>query len=37
MVDFCAPSQKLIIELDGTSYGRNIWKRMNTTKNAPPS
>lgn len=37
IVDFCAPSRKLVIELDGTSYGRNTWSRKNTIKNAPPS
>ena len=24
IVDFCAPRKKLIIELDGTPFGRNI-------------
>jgi very-short-patch-repair endonuclease len=33
IVDFCAPRKKLIIELDGTPFGRNIWNRKNTMQN----
>jgi very-short-patch-repair endonuclease len=29
ITDFCAPRQKLIIEVDGTAFGRNIWSRKN--------
>jgi very-short-patch-repair endonuclease len=33
VVDFCAPRRKLIIELDGTPYGRNTWNRKNMMLN----
>ena len=32
IVDFCAPRRKLIIELDGPSFGRNIWSTKNMMK-----
>ena len=32
IVDFCAPQRKLIIELDGTPFGRSIWSRKDMIK-----
>ena len=34
IVDFCAPRKKLIIELDGPPFGRNIWTNRNMTRSA---
>jgi very-short-patch-repair endonuclease len=30
--DFCAPRKKIVIELDGTPFGRSIWSKKNMTK-----
>jgi len=37
IVDFCSPSCKLIIEVDGTPFGRSILSRKNTITSAPYS
>ena len=35
IVDFVSVKKKLIIELDGTPFGRSIWNRQNTMLNEP--
>ncbi len=37
IVDFVSIKRKLIIELDGTPFGRNTWSRKNMTPNEPNS
>jgi very-short-patch-repair endonuclease len=37
IVDFCSPRQKLVIELDGTPFGRSTWNKKTTISSAPNS
>jgi very-short-patch-repair endonuclease len=37
VVDFCSPRKKLVIEIDGTPFGRSTWNRKSMMLNAARS